>query len=73
MEEEVLRGLVGVTCRQRDQARKNPEERNTLNDNVRYLVRVKTLNSNTSLRDRRYRRSREECVQKKERTYKPDK
>ena len=62
MEEEMLRRLVGVTCRQRDQAGKHPKERNTLNDNVRYLVRVYTLNPNAGLRDRRYRRSREECV-----------
>ena len=62
MEEEMLRGLVSVTCRQRDQAGKDPEERNTLNDDVRYLVGVYTLNPNAGLCDSRYWRSREECV-----------
>ena len=72
MEEEVLRGLVRVTRRQRDQTREDPEEWNTLNDNVCYLVRVYSLNPNTSLCDRRYRRSSEECVEKKESTYESD-
>ena len=66
MEEQVLRRLVGVTGRERDQAGEDPEERNTLNDNVRYLVRIHSLDPNASLRDRCDWRSREECVQKKE-------
>lgn len=66
MEEEMFRRLVGVTCRQEDQAGEDPEERNTLNDNVGHFVGIYSLDPHAGFRDGCYWRGREERVQKKE-------
>ena len=51
----MLRGMVRVSCGQRDQAGEDPEERHTLDSNILDRVLVNPLHSNAAFCDRNYR------------------
>ncbi len=60
VEEEVLRGMVRVSCGERDQAGEDPEEGHALDCDILDRVLVDALHPDAALRDRNYWRGREE-------------
>ncbi len=54
VEEEVLRGMVRVSCGERDQAGEDPEEWHTLDSDILDRVLVDALYSNAALCDHNF-------------------